>query len=67
MRARALALGRCGEGGRRNLIGGEAGMGRAAQHLGDEPGERFGAAPLGWAIGHVRPGAVAARDVAGIG
>ena len=41
-------------------------MGRATQHLGNEPGKRFGTTPLGWAIGNVRPGAVAAGDIAGV-
>ena len=67
VRARALPLGCSGERGRRNLIGGEAGVGCAPEHLGDEPGKRFGTTPLGRPIGHVRPGAVAARDIAGIG
>ena len=45
-RARPLALGGGGERGGGELVGGETGLGGAAEHLGDDPGERLGAAPL---------------------
>ena len=66
-RSRVLALGRGGEGGGRQLVGGEAGMGRPADHLGHDPGQRLGPAALRRPLGDVRAGAVPARDVAGIG
>ena len=64
---RTLALGGGGEGRGGDLIGREAGVGGTAQHLGDDPGERLRATPLRRPVGDVGPGAVAARDVAGVG
>jgi hypothetical protein len=66
-RSGALALGRRRERGGCELIGGEAGLGGAAEHLGHDPREGLGAAPLGWSLRDVRPGAVSTGDVAGIG
>ena len=65
--AGALALGGRGKGGRGDLVGGEAGRARPAEHLGHDPGQGLLAAPLGRPVGHVGPGAVAAGDVAGVG
>ena len=66
-RSGTLPLRRGGERRGRDLIGGEPGVRRAAQHLGDDPGEGFRAAALRRPIGDVRAGAVAARDVARVG
>ncbi len=66
-RAGALPLGGCREGCRRDLVRGEARLRRAAQHLGDDPGEGFRAATLRWTVRDVCPGSVATRDVTGIG
>ena len=62
-----LALGGGGERRGGDLVGREAGVGGAAQHLGDDPGQGLGAAPLRRPVGDVGPGAVATRDVAGVG
>ena len=66
-RSRALALGGGSEGRGGDLVGGEAGVGGAAQHLGDDAGQRLRAAALRRAVGDMGAGAVAARDVAGVG
>ena len=66
-RSRSLAFRGGGEGGRGQLVGREAGVGRAAEHLGHDPGQRLGATPLWRAIGDVGPGTVATHDVAGVG
>ena len=65
--ARALPLGGRGERGRGDLVGREAGLGAAPEHLGDDPGEGLGAALLRRPIGDVGAGAVATRDVARVG
>ena len=62
-----LALGRGGERGGGDLVGGEAGLGRPPQHLGHDPGQRLGAASLRRPLGDVGARAVSTRDVAGIG
>jgi hypothetical protein len=64
---RSLALGRRGERGGGDLVGRKAGRGRSPDHLGDDPGEGLGPAPLGRPIGHPRAAAMAARDIAGVG
>jgi len=65
--ARPLPLGGRRERRGRDLVGPEPGLGRAAKHLGDDPGERLGATPLRRTVGDVRAGAVSTGDVAGIG
>ena len=65
--AGSLALGRGGEGRRGHLVGGEARVRGAAQHLGDDPGKRLRPAALRRPIGDVGPRTVAAGDVAGVG
>jgi hypothetical protein len=65
-RARPLPLRGGGERGRRDLVRPEPGLGRAAEHLGDDPGQRLGTAPLGWPVGDVGARSVPARDVAGV-
>ena len=62
-----LAFRRGGERGRGHFVGGETGMGRATEHLRDDPGERLGAASLRRSIGDVRARAMSARDVSGVG
>ena len=66
-RTRALPLGGRGERGRSHLVGREAGLGAAPEHLGDDPGKRLGAALLRRPIGDVGAGAVATCDVARVG
>ena len=60
-------LGRRGERGGRQLVGGEAGLRGPAQHLGDDAGQGLRTAPLRRSLGHVRPGPVSTGDVAGVG
>jgi hypothetical protein len=62
----SLPLARGGEGRRRDLVGREAGDGRPAEHLGDDPRERLRATPLRRPIRDMRPGPVSTRDVARI-
>ena len=65
--AGSLALGRRGERRRGHLVGREAGRRRAAEHLGHETRQRFGAHALRRPLRDMRPRPVAARDVAGVG
>jgi hypothetical protein len=51
----------------RDLVGGKTGVRRPSEQLGDDPGERLGAAALRRPVGDVGAGAMAARDVARIG
>ena len=67
MGAGPLALGGGGERGRGQLVGGEAGLRGASQHLRHDARQRFRAAPLRRPLGNMRSGTVATRDVAGIG
>ena len=62
--SRSLALGGRGEGRGGDLVGREPGVGGAAQHLGDDPGQRLGAAPLRRSLGDVGARPVSTRDVA---
>ena len=65
--ARALPLGRGGVGRRGDLVGREAGLRGAPEHLGDDPAQRLRPAAMRRSIGHDRAGAVAARHVAVVG
>ena len=67
MRPRTLALGGRGERGGGQLVGGEARLGRPAEHLRDDARQRLRAATLRWPLRHVRPRAMATRDVARVG
>ena len=66
-RAGSLALGRGGERRGGQLVGREPGVARPAEHLGHDPGQRLGAAPLRRSLGDMGAGAMAAGDVAGVG
>ena len=65
--ARPLALRGRGVGGGRDLVGREAGLGGAPEHLRDDAAERLRPAAVDGPIGDDGPGAVPARDVAVVG
>jgi hypothetical protein len=58
-RARALSLRGRGERGRGDLVGRKAGLGTAAEHLGDDPGKRLRTALLRRPVRDMRARAVA--------
>ena len=62
-----LALGRRGVRGRGDLVGREAGLGGAPEHLRHDPAERLGPPAMDRPIGDDRARAVPAQDVAVVG